>query len=61
MKIHTDPVKEAHKGHTSSTSLVPTRFSRVAYEKAVAVQPLYNTLYHKVAKDREFLKSALER
>ncbi|XP_067946195.1 glutathione synthetase-like [Watersipora subatra] len=60
MKIHTDPEREPHKGHASSTSLVPTTFSRVAYERALAVQPLFNKLYHLVATDREFLISTIQ-
>ena len=61
MQIHTDPLLEPHKAHTSNTALVPTPYSRAVYEGVVQIQTTYNYLYHKVATDYEFLKSTLAR
>lgn len=61
MKIHTDPVKEEYMGHVSSTTLVPTKFPKAAYVKALAIQPLVNKLYHMIAMDQEFLIASLKK
>lgn len=61
MKIHTDPVKEPFKAHMSSTTLLPTQFSKKVYESAVSLQPIYNTLYRRIAMDSQFLLESLSR
>lgn len=42
------------------TTIVPTPFPRVLFEKAQKIQPLFNRLYAKVAMDDEFLVSVMK-
>lgn len=60
MKIHTKPETNPHIAHTSSTALVPTPYSKLAYERTLAIQPIFNKLYHSVATDRDFLIQTLQ-
>ena len=41
-------------------ALYPTSFPREAFQKAVSIQPLFNTLYQRVANDYDFLKESLK-
>ncbi|KAI3624510.1 glutathione synthase [Malassezia furfur] len=41
-------------------TLLPTPFPRHLFEKAVELQPLYNTLYARLALDNEFIRSIME-
>lgn len=44
-----------------SITLIPSLYPRSVYEEALELQPLYNELYHKVAHDYPYMKSALSR
>lgn len=43
----------------SPVTLYPTPFPRAQFEKAIAAQPHFNTLYARVAADPEFLKNVM--
>jgi len=42
-----------------SITCVPSLYPKSIYEEALALQPLYNELYHKISHDHQYMKQAL--
>lgn len=57
LKHPTDPLSVTHAPFT----LHPTPFPRVAFEQAINVQPLMNSMMHRVSLDDEFIHSAFSK
>ncbi|OMH84435.1 Glutathione synthetase [Zancudomyces culisetae] len=55
-----DPALPTHYITTAPVSLVPGRFDKAAYERAVAVQPYYNRVYNAIGNAPEFLRWVVE-
>jgi len=41
-------------------ALTPAPFSKVCFQKARELQPVYNELFHSISKDKEFIDTAVK-
>lgn len=56
-----DNADGSYRMEMGSVTILPSKFPASAYHQALAVQPVYNELYYKVAHDYQFMKDTLAR